>query len=254
MSGHSKWANIKHRKAAGDAKKGKIFTKHAKWVALAARSGGDPVMNHALRAAIDNARAENMPRENIERAIKKGTGELKGEAVIEEVFYEGFGPGGTAIYIQTMTDNKNRTFGNLKVMMNKNDGRMGEAGSVGWMFKKLGLILVVVGTLGRAEEVELSAIDAGAADVKVADDVDENGEVKNNKIVEVYTDPTELFKVKAALESGGVVTKSAVITYVPSVEVEMREGSEEFHQLMKLLEIIENDEDVGEIYSNAKII
>lgn len=240
MSGHSKWHSIKHKKGAEDAKRGKIFTKHAKLVAIAARGGGDPDMNPSLRVAIENARAENMPRENIDRAIKKGSGEAKGAAQMQEVFYEGFGPEGVMLYIETLTDNLNRTFTNLKHTVGKNGGNLGAAGSVSYLFKKRGLILVPLDGK-NAEELELAAIDAGADDVQVGDEM-----------VEVYTDPSVLMQVKGQMEKAGIVVKSAAMTYLPQNTVAIHD-EETAKKLFKLIDAIEEDEDVNTVYSNFEI-
>lgn len=242
MSGHSKWHSIKHKKAAEDAKKGKIFTKHAKLIAIAARGGGDPVMNPALRLAIENGRAENMPRENIERAIKKGTGEGKDAVVMEEIFYEGFGPGGAALYVETLTDNRNRTLTNVKFCFTKNGGNFGSAGTVGYLFKKKGVICVALADTGRgADEIELSAIDAGAEDV-----------LNDGESLIIYTEPTAVMKARAALEAGGVKVASAAQTYVPQTTVKI-DDLETARQLLKLIDLIEEDEDVSEVFSNFEI-
>lgn len=240
MSGHSKWHSIKHKKMATDAKRGKIFTKHAKLIAVAARGGGDPTMNPSLRMAIDNARAENMPYDNIERAIKKGTGESKDAAQIEEVLYEGFGPGGVALYIETLTDNRNRTISSLKTIVSKNGGNMGAAGSVGYLFKKKGMIDVPLN--GKStDDIELAAIDAGAEDIKV-----------EGELVEVYTDPQALAQVRASLEKAGIKAEAARLTYVPQTEIAV--GDEETaRKIIQLIEAIESDEDVTTVYSNEDI-
>lgn len=261
MSGHSKWHSIKHKKAAEDAKKGKIFTKHAKLIAIAARGGGDPANNPSLRMAIDNARAENMPMDNIERAIKKGTGEGKDAAIMEEVIYEGFGPGGVAIYIETLTDNRNRTFTNLKHSIGKHGGNLGAAGSVGYLFKKKGRILIPINPevvedkfkktapapKKSLEEIELAAIDAGAEDVRVIEPDSQDG------IVEVYTEPHDLMKVKSEIEKGGIKVNSAALTYMPQTSVVVTEA-EIAKALLDLISAIEEDEDVNEVFSNADIL
>lgn len=267
MSGHSKWHSIKHKKAAEDKKKGKIFTKHAKLVAVAARSGGDPNMNPGLRMAIENARAENMPYDNIERAIKKGSGEGKNAVAIEEVMYEGFGQGGVALYIEALTENRNRTFSNVKLLVSKNGGNLGAAGSVGYMFKKVGLIKIslldeedesTAGTSKKSpvppknpDEIELAAIDAGADDVKVVEGEDDSG----NKIpfgIEIYTDWQKMLQVRANLEKAGIKIESAAITYLPSTEIEVSDPAVA-EQLRKLTDAIEEDDDVSCVYTNAKI-
>ncbi|MFA5828939.1 MAG: YebC/PmpR family DNA-binding transcriptional regulator [Candidatus Gracilibacteria bacterium] len=266
MSGHSKWHSIKHKKGAEDARRGKIFTKHAKLVAIAARGGGDPNMNPSLRMAIDNARAENMPRENIERAIKKGTGEGKGAAVMEEVMYEGFGQGGAALYIETLTDNRNRTVTNLKYAIGKNGGNLGAAGSVGYLFKKKGRITIplkpeivedkfkktVPVPQKSLEEIELAAIDAGAEDVKFDGPIDEKGNPADDAFVEVYTEPHDLMKVRGSLEKAGIKTKSAALTYLPQTTVAISE-EQIARELLDLINVIEEDEDVNEVFSNFEI-
>ena len=199
-------------------------------------------MNPSLRLAIDNARAENMPRENIERAIKKGTGEGKDAVVMEEIFYEGFGPGGAALYIETLTDNRNRTLTNVKHIFTKHGGNFGSAGTVGYLFKKKGVINVNVAEAGKnEEEIELAAIDAGADDV-----------VSDGELVTIYTDPTAVMKVKATLEKAGVKVASASQTYLPQTNVKI-EDVEVARQLMKLVDLIEEDEDVSEVHSNFDI-
>ena len=237
MSGHSKWSTIKHKKGAEDAKRGKIFTKHAKLIAIAARFGGDPDMNPALRSAIDNARAVNMPRDNIERAIKKGTGESKDGVVMEEIMYEGFAPGGVALYIEALTDNKNRTVTNIKTVLNKYGGNLGAAGSVGYFFKKHGLItLDKIGT--SMEEIELQAIDAGAEDIREEADV-----------VFVSTQPHDVMKVKKALEERGIAVKSAELTYSASSTVDVPDA-EIAKKVEAIIEKLEEDEDISCVYTN----
>ncbi len=240
MARHSKWAKIKRGKAVTDAKRGKVFTRHAKLIEVAARSGGDADMNPILRAAIDNARADNLPMENIERAIKKGTGEAKQGAQIEEVMYEGFGPGGTAIYMEALTDNRNRTISNLKTVMNKKGGTMGAAGSVGYLFSKKGLIMVKNGS-ANVDEIELAAIDAGADDVKETDEG-----------VEIYTIPQDLMKIKDQLKESGFEIGSASMVYIPNTEVEIND-IETAGKLIDLMDALEEDDDITSVYSNANI-
>jgi YebC/PmpR family DNA-binding regulatory protein len=245
MSGHSKWHSIKHKKAAGDKKKGKIFTKHAKLIAVAARRGGDPNMNPTLRAAIDNARAENMPSDNVERAIKKGTGEGKDAAQFEEVMYEGYGPGGVAIYIEALTDNRHRTIANLKTIVSKKGGNLGAAGSVGYMFQRRGLVEIPLeeaqSNQKSEEEIELAAIDAGADDV-----------IKQEGLIEVFTGPQDLMQVKKKLEDAGLKVGAARLTYVPQTEVAVNDA-DTAKKLLDLIEAIEDDEDVSVVYSNDAI-
>jgi len=240
MSGHSKWHSIKHKKAAVDSKRGKIFGKHAKLVAVAARKGGDPNMNPSLRAAIDNARAENMPFENIERAVKKGSGESKDAAQYEEVIYEAYGPGGTAFLIETLTDNRNRTISNLKTIISKKGGNIGAAGSVAYLFKKKGLIEITAGQKS-GEEIELAAIDAGAEDIKTGDEM-----------IEIYTEPASLMQIRNGLEKNGIKTGAARLVYVPQTETAIADA-DTAKKLFDFIEAIEEDEDVTIVYSNENV-
>lgn len=241
MAGHSKWHNIKHRKAGVDKKRGKIFTKHAKLIQVeAAQGGGDPDMNPGLRTAIDNARADNVPMDNIKRAIEKGTGESKDAAKIEEVFYEGFGPGGAALYIQTLTDNRNRTISTLNTIMGKKGGKMGAAGSVGYLFERKGLIEIVASEK-PSDDTQLQIIDAGAMDVQYDDG-----------LIQVYTDPQELMQVRDKLREAGIQTKSASLVFIPQTEVAVTD-EEEALQLLELIDALEDDEDIDTVYTNADI-
>lgn len=238
MSGHSKWHSIKHKKGAADAKRGKIFTKHAKFITIAAREGGgDAEMNPALRMAVEKAKAENMPNDNIERAIKKGTGEDKGGAVIEEVIYEGYGPNGIALLIQVLTDNKNRTVSNVRTILDKNGGSLGSSGCVAWMFKKQGVI-----SLGQnTEELQLTAIEAGA------DDVQEEGSG-----LEVITKPENFLTVKKALEEAGAPIESAEVQQIPENTVKV-EDEETAKKILRLMDALDEDEDVSEVSANFDI-
>jgi len=241
MSGHSKWHSIKHKKGAADAKRGKIFTVHAKLIAIAARDGGgDPDTNSALRTAIDNAKAANVPNSNIERAIKKGTGDLKDGAEISENMYEGYGPAGIAVYIQTVTDNKNRTVASIKSILTKNGGNMGTSGSVAYLFHKKGLININAEP-NKHDDIELAAIDAGAEDIK-----------KDGNSLEVYTDAKSLHEVKKKLEEAGIEIESAEITFVPENEVRI-EDETKAKKVLKLMEALEDDDDVANVYSNFDI-
>ena len=241
MSGHSKWASIKHKKGAADAKRGKVFTKHAKLIEIAAREGGsgDPSMNASLRTAIDNAKAENVPNANIERSIKKGTGELKGDITVE-VIYEAYGPGGTALIIECLTDNKNRTISNVKSTIEKRGGRWAESGSVMFMFDRKG---VVIGRKlgGISEDTELALIDAGAEDIEVSDD-----------IVSVTTDATSWAKVRDALKEHGFEIEEAGLKYVAKQESPIADLATA-QRVMEFIEAIEEDEDVSEVHTNADI-
>ncbi|NOX37289.1 MAG: YebC/PmpR family DNA-binding transcriptional regulator [Calditrichaeota bacterium] len=239
MAGHSKWANIRFRKERQDAKRGKIFTKLIKEITIAARmGGGDPAANPRLRTAIQNAKAANMPMKNIENAIKKGTGELPG-VVYEEVTYEGYGPGGVAMYIVCTTDNKNRTVAEIRHLLNKYGGNLGESGSVSWMFDKKGLIRVKRANYDE-EELMLLAIDAGAEDFRVEDE-----------FYEIYTDFKELDAVRSQLEEQGIHIESAEITFIPQSTVRL-EGKQA-EQMLKLMEALEDNDDVQNVYANFDI-
>ncbi len=237
MSGHSKWASIKHKKGAADAKRGKIFTKHAKLIQLAARNGGDPGMNPALRLAIDNAKADNTPNTNIERAIKKGSGADKDAAQLMEVVYEGYGPGGVALYIQCVTDNKNRTVSNVRSTLTKHGGSLGENGCVAWMFEPKGLIVVKMGD-GDPDEAELTVIDAGADDLERDDDV-----------MQVYTGSSSLGVVANAIREAGLCVESQELTFVPKDTVKI-EDEATAKKILKLMELLDDDDDVTNVSSN----
>lgn len=240
MSGHSKWSTIKHKKAAQDAKRGKVFTKLIKEITVAARlGGGDPGANPRLRAAIAAAKAANMPKNNIERAIKKGTGELEGVSY-EEVTYEGYGPGGVAVLVETITDNRQRTVADIRHIFSKRGGSLGEPGSVAWMFEKKGLIVV---EKDKAEEETLLdlALEAGAEDLK-----------EQETEWEVITEPGAFEQVKAALEQAGMPLESAEITMVPINTVKV-EDEQKAVQLMRLMESLEDNDDVQHVYANFDI-
>ena len=237
MSGHSKWHSIKHKKGAADAKRGKIFTKHAKLIAIVAKNGGDPEMNPSLRAAIDNAKADNVPAANIEKAVKKGAGLDKNAASYEEIYYEGFGAAGTALYIHVITDNKNRAVSDVKAILTKKGGNMGAAGSVGWMFERKGVIEIPVGGKDM-DEIELAVIDAGAEDMKHEGDV-----------LEVFTDATALARVRDALKETGVEFSTADIPYLPTQTVKI-ETKEDAKKVLGLIDMLEENEDVADVYCN----
>jgi YebC/PmpR family DNA-binding regulatory protein len=239
MSGHSKWSSIKHKKAIKDAKRGKQFTKYIKEITVAARMGGGDInANPRLRTAVTTARANSMPADNIDRAIKKGTGELEG-VHYEEVSYEGYGPGGAAIMASTVTDNRNRTVSELRRVFEKHGGNMGAAGCVAWMFSKRGVITV---EHGKAEEERLMEIslEAGADDVKDLGD-----------IFEVDTTPEDFEAVKTALQDAGVETASAEVAMVPQNTVSVT--GKDAEQTMKLLEELDDHDDVQSVASNADI-
>ncbi|NIP37728.1 MAG: YebC/PmpR family DNA-binding transcriptional regulator [Candidatus Dadabacteria bacterium] len=239
MSGHSKWANIKHKKASVDAKRGKVFTKLIRELTVAARAGGgDPEANPRLRSAINTAKGQNMPNDTIDRAIKRGTGEAGAEE-LHELSYEGYGPGGTAVLVNAVTDNKNRTVSEVRKIFNKHGGNMGEAGCVAWMFEKKGRIAVSKSAINEEELMEL-ALDAGADDV-----IDDEFEYA------VLTEPNAFEDVKASLEQSGVKPESAEVTMIPQniVKVEGKEAG----QLLRLMESLEDSDDVQNVYSNFDI-
>ena len=237
MSGHSKWSTIKRQKGANDARRGAIFTKLSREIILAAKQGGgDPAMNFKLRLAVQRAKAQNMPNDNIDRAIAKATGGGADEQ-LDEIQYEGYGPGGTAIIVSTLTDNRNRTVAEIRHRFSRAGGNLGETGSVGWQFDAKGLITIPVE--GKdPDEIALQAIDAGADDVSV-----------DNGSVEVQTEPAALEQVRKALESGGYTIENADFAMVPKVMMELEEKTQ--HQVLKLLDALEDLEDVQRVYSNA---
>ena len=239
MSGHSKWASIKHKKGAADAKRGKIFTKLIKEITVAARiGGGDPAGNPRLRTAILIAKGKNMPVDNITRAIKKGTGELEG-VHYEEVTYEGYGPGGAAIFLEAMTDNKNRTVSEIRAALGKAGGNLGETGCVGWMFEKKGRITVKTDAKTEDDLMEL-AIDAGADDMQTIDDHYE------------ITIAVENFEtVRKALEEASVPMDTAELTRIPQNTVLLDEKKGK--ALLKLMDILEDHDDIQKAYSNFDI-
>ncbi|MDA1060750.1 MAG: YebC/PmpR family DNA-binding transcriptional regulator [bacterium] len=240
MSGHSKWHSIKHKKGAADAKRGKIFTKHAKLIAVAARSGGDPDMNPSLRSAIDNAKSDNVPNSNIEKAVKKGSGDDKDSAAFEEVMYEGYGPEGTAMLIEVITDNKNRSLTNVKIIMQKTGGRMAEAGSVAWLFNRKGVITAKAGDLDK-DEAELIAIDAGAEDLSVEDDE-----------FEIITADTDLMNVRNSLVEAGFKIGKSDLAYLPKNIVEI-DNADKAEKVLRLIDALEDDDDVSRVHSNFDI-
>lgn len=240
MSGHSKWSTIKRKKGANDAKRGKIFTKLIKEITVAAKmGGGDPDGNPRLRSAITAAKAENMPKDNIERAIKKGTGDLDG-AVYEEILYEGYGPGGVAVLVETMTDNKNRTVADIRHYFAKSNGNLGESGCVGWMFDKRGVIVVDAEGVDE-EELMDQAIEAGAEDV-----------VEEETTFQILTAPEDFSEVVDSLEKSGIKTVEASISMVPKNTVEVTE-EKSANALIKLLDNLEDHDDVQKVHANFDI-
>ena len=239
MSGHSKWASIKHKKGAADARRGKVFTKLIKEITMSARmGGGDPDGNPRLRSAILAAKNENMPKDNIERAIKKGTGELDGVSY-EESIYEGYGPGGAAVMVESLTDNKNRTVAEIRHIFSKNGGNLGENGCVAWMFNKKGYINVEKGGVNEDVLMETS-IEAGAEDVRE----DENG-------FEIITAPEDFETVKAALEAASIPFIEAEVTMLPQTTADLK--GKEAEQMVRLMDSLEDCDDVQKVYTNADI-
>ena len=236
MAGHSKWANIRHRKGAQDSKRGKIFTKIIKEITVSARlGGGDQDSNPRLRKAVSNARSNNMPQDNIIRAIKKGTGELEG-VKYEEMSYEGYGPNGIAIYIEVITDNKNRTVSELRHILNKNNGNLAEPGSVAWMFERKGEIIISKYD-GNEEKLFDDIIDSGASDFESSD---------NN--VFITTNQSDLMNVRDRLEEKGYALKSADLVMVPKSPQTVKEEDQD--KIINIMELIDNHDDVNQVYSN----
>ena len=239
MSGHSKWSTIKHKNGAADAKRGKIFTKVIKEITVAARiGGGDIDGNPRLRLAVQKAKEVNMPQENVTRAIKKGTGELEG-VQYEETSYEGYGPGGVAIFMEVMTDNKNRTVGELRATLGKNGGNMGENGCVAWIFEQKGLITVKRSEKGEEELLEL-AIDAGADDMQTVDDY-----------YEITTSVESFEPVRKAIEDAEIKTQSSELTRIPQNTVNVEE--KHCKSLLRLMDTLEDHDDIQKVYSNFEI-
>ena len=239
MSGHSKWSSIKHKKAARDAKRGKVFTKLIKEITIAARlGGGDINANPRLRTAVLTARGQSMPNDNIERAIKKGTGEIGG-GQIEEVVYEGYGPGGVAIMVEVLTDNRNRTVAELRFIFSRHGGNLGEAGCVGWMFKKRGMIGIEKSAIDEDKLLEL-ALDAGADDVQ-----------SDTESYSVLTAPDKYAAVREALEKARVPIANGEITLIPENVVPV--SGHHAEQVLKLVEELEDHDDVQSVSANFDI-
>jgi len=239
MSGHSKWASIKHKKGAVDAKRGKIFTKLIKEITVATRMGGkDPEANARLRTAIAAAKAENMPKENIERGIKKGTGELEG-STYEEAIYEGYGPGGVAVLVEVLTDNRNRAVAEVRHLFERHGGSLGAAGCVAWMFSQKGLIVL---PRDQTDEERLfeAALEAGAEDIK-----------EGEKEFEVVTEPSLFEQVKTAIEDAELTPILAEITMIPKTTTNL-EGKHA-QQMLTLMELLEDSDDVNHVYANFDI-
>ncbi len=239
MSGHSKWHTIKHKKGAIDAKRGKVFTKLIKEITVASRDGGGDVdMNPRLRKAVSDAKSENMPNDTIDRAIKRGTGELEG-VNYEEITYEGYGPNGVAVLIETMTDNRNRTVAEIRHLFSKNGGNLGESNSVAWMFDRKGYIVIDKEAKSEEELFEI-AIEAGAEDLKDEEDV-----------FEIYTDPDNFDAVTDAIKNAGITPQLAEISMIPQTYIHLE--SADAKQMLKLYEAIDDQDDVQKVYANFDI-
>ncbi len=239
MSGHSKWATIRHKKAAADSKRGRVFTKIIKEITIAARLGGaDPDTNPRLRMAVQNAKTANMPGDNIKRAIMKGTGEMPGQ-VIEEIVYEGYGPGGVALYIEVMTDNKNRTVAEIRHILAKHNGNLGASNSVAWKFERKGRIIISHDNMDEEKLMEL-ALEAGAEDLEFDD-----------QKCEIYTATADLETVKDALSDHNLEIESAETTLVPNSTVKVEEKHAE--QLLKLMSKLEDHDDIQNVFSDFDI-
>jgi YebC/PmpR family DNA-binding regulatory protein len=239
MAGHSKWAGIKHKKAIVDARRGKLFTKLTRAITVAAKEGGgDPDGNPALALAVAKAKDASMPKDNIERAIAKGTGAGADAEAYENVLYEGYGPGGVALLIEALTDNRNRTGADVRHILGKHGGSLGEPGSVGYLFEKRGVI--VVDAERYSEDDLLPAIEAGALDIGVDDDV-----------FEVITEPSEFQAVRAALEDAGIELQSAEVTQQPTTRVPLDE--DQATKLIRLIDALEDNDDVGDVHANFDV-
>ena len=240
MSGHSKWANIKHRKASQDAKRGNLFQKLVKAVIIAAKEGGgDPSMNMRLKAAIDRAKAASVPNDNITRGIKRGTGEIEG-AQYEEIVYEAYGPGGVAILIEVLTDNRNRTASDMRALLTRNGGSLGEAGSVSWMFARKGLIEVSGADLDE-ETLMSAALEGGAEDLE-----------KTEEGYLIYCDPSSLPEVREALETSGYKVERAESEMIPTNTVPVT-GKEKAMKMLRLMDLLEDHDDAQNVYANFDI-
>jgi YebC/PmpR family DNA-binding regulatory protein len=240
MSGHSKWHNIRVKKGAADAQRGKIFTRHGHLITIAARGGGDPSTNAALKFAIDSARKENVPRDNIERAIKRGTGELKDAAEFYEVIYEGRGPAGIAVIVECLTDNKNRTLTNVRTAFNKGGGALGGSGTAMWMFDKKGMIEAKIKD-DKTDDLELMAIDAGADDIVV-----------DGEAITIYTPLNGLHQVRTALQAKGVEVEKAEVIMKPKDLIRVTDP-EKAKQALNFIDTLEEDSDVTNVYSNLDV-
>jgi YebC/PmpR family DNA-binding regulatory protein len=241
MSGHSKWSSIKHKKGAADAKRGKLFSKLSRAIIVAAREGGpDPDSNATLAAAVQKARDNSMPKDNIERAIARGAGAGSDGEAYETVTYEGYGPGGVAVYLEALTDNRNRTASEVRHVFAKNDGNLGTSGSVAWLFERKGVILIDADSADE-DEVMLAAADGGAEDVAL-----------EGSSLQVISAPEDLAGVRAALDSAGVPVESAELTMLPKTTVAVADEATA-KKLLRLMDALEESDDVQAVYANFDI-
>ena len=240
MSGHSKWSTIKHQKGAADAKRGVLFTKLSRDIALAVRDGGgaDPDMNFKLRLALDRAKSNNMPQDSISRAVKRGSGEGSDGETLEQVTYEGYGPGGGAILLQAVTTNRNRTAAEVRSAFNRGGGNLGESGCVAWNFELRGVVTIDIDDEERAEELGLLSIDAGAEDIEV-----------DEGVLEIYSPIESIQDVQKAIESEGVSIRSAEMSMVPKATIAL--ADREAEQTLRLLDTLEDLDDIQKAYTNA---
>lgn len=239
MSGHSKWSSIKHKKGAADAKRGKLFSKLSRAITVAAKEGGpDPAANATLATAIQKAKDYSMPKENIERAVQRGAGGGEGE-VLQTVTYEGYGPGGVAVLVEAMTDNRNRTAADIRHIFTRNNGKLGETGSVAWIFERKGSIVVSAAAVDE-DELMTATIDAGAEDVS-----------QDESTYEIVTDPAGLMKVRSALEAAGIVFASAELAMLPKNTIRLEGGDAK--KMLNLMEALEDSDDVQEVHANFDI-
>ncbi len=240
MSGHSKWSTIKHQKGAADAKRGALFTKLSRDIALAVREGGgaDPDMNFKLRLALDRAKGNNMPQDSISRAVKRGSGEGGDGEALEQVTYEGYGPGGGAILIQAVTTNRNRTASDVRAAFNRGGGNLGESGCVAWNFDLRGVVTIDIDDEEKAEELGLLAIDAGAEDIQI-----------DEGVLDIFSPIESLQDVQSAVESEGVAVRNAELSMVPKTTIAL--GEKESEQTLRLLDALEDLDDIQKAFTNA---
>lgn len=239
MAGHSHWASIKHKKGATDAKKGKAFSKIARMITVAARKGGDPDMNPKLQLALEKARSVNMPKDNVERAIQKGTGDSSGDIELFECLYEGYGPHGVAMMIEILTDNKNRTVPEIRKIFERSGGNMGEAGCVSWMFEKKGLLIVNSSNLNE-DDLMMLVLDAGAEDLQ-----------KTGDVFQVICLQADLGKVKKAIESKNIKVETAEVSWISKNNIDLEDVAG--RKVLRLMEALEEHDDVQNVYSNFNL-